>query len=86
LFQQFLPIFLIFIFRKNNAANIILVLLAQVTNFVDFQIKEYILQDEKDVPLVILGESGSGKTSLMCKAAETVLAEAVNSELPRSVL
>ncbi|XP_064625868.1 TPR repeat-containing protein DDB_G0287407-like [Lineus longissimus] len=44
-------------------------------------IEDYIFQEEKDVPLVILGDSGAGKTSLMSKAAETVLTKAANSEL-----
>lgn len=36
------------------------------------QIEEYIQIEDKDVPMLILGEAGSGKSSILCKAAFSI--------------
>ncbi|GFO48089.1 telomerase protein component 1 [Plakobranchus ocellatus] len=39
------------------------------------QIENYIQREERDIPLVLLGASGSGKTSIMCLAVKTILSK-----------
>ncbi|XP_033737542.1 LOW QUALITY PROTEIN: nephrocystin-3-like [Pecten maximus] len=43
------------------------------------KIEDYIFRDEKDVPLLILGGQGYGKSSILCKAA-TVIEKKVQEE------
>ncbi|CAG5132430.1 unnamed protein product [Candidula unifasciata] len=45
------------------------------------KIENYIMREERDVPLIILGASGCGKTSVMCLAAKTILNKAESGEL-----
>lgn len=49
--------------------------------FIYLQIENYIMREERDVPLIILGASGCGKTSVMCLAAKTILNKAESGEL-----
>ncbi|CAL1546769.1 unnamed protein product [Lymnaea stagnalis] len=46
------------------------------------QIENYILREERDISLILLGASGSGKTSVMCSAAKTILNKIEQGELP----
>ncbi|ESO94433.1 hypothetical protein LOTGIDRAFT_232289 [Lottia gigantea] len=48
------------------------------------KIEDYILRDEKDVPLLLLGTPGSGKTSIMCKAVEVVIQNLTEHHQARS--
>ncbi|KAH9488299.1 hypothetical protein Btru_066897 [Bulinus truncatus] len=45
------------------------------------QIENYIVREERDIPLILLGASGSGKTSIICLAAKTVLNKIDQAEL-----
>ncbi|GAB1609949.1 repeat-containing DDB_G0287407-like [Argonauta hians] len=36
------------------------------------QIEEYIVQEKRDVPLILVGGAGSGKSSVLCKAAALI--------------
>ncbi|KAH9495183.1 hypothetical protein Btru_018582, partial [Bulinus truncatus] len=45
------------------------------------QIENYIVREERDIPLILLGASGSGKTSIICLAAKTVLNKIDQGEL-----
>ncbi|RUS71321.1 hypothetical protein EGW08_020918 [Elysia chlorotica] len=45
------------------------------------QIENYVQREERDIPLVLLGASGSGKTSIMCLAVKTILNKIADGEL-----
>ena len=45
------------------------------------QIEEYIAQEDRDVPLLLLGGSGCGKSSVLCCAASRVLAKVEQGQL-----
>ena len=47
-----------------------------------FQIEEYILQEDRDVPLLLLGGPGCGKSSIVCSAASSVLAKIEAGQMP----
>ena len=40
------------------------------------------MQEDKDVPMLLLGGSGSGKSSVLCCAASSVLAKVEQGLLP----
>ncbi|XP_059178256.1 TPR repeat-containing protein DDB_G0287407-like isoform X2 [Physella acuta] len=46
------------------------------------QIENYIVKEERDIPLILLGASGSGKTSVMCLAAKTILNRIERADFP----
>ncbi|KAH3849179.1 TPR repeat-containing protein DDB_G0287407-like [Dreissena polymorpha] len=48
------------------------------------KIEEYIFNGDKDVPLMLLGDPGLGKSSVMCKVAEQLTQRAKNGQLKRS--
>ncbi|KAI8786853.1 telomerase protein component 1 [Biomphalaria glabrata] len=45
------------------------------------QMENYIVKEERDIPLILLGASGSGKTSVICLAAKTILNKIEHGEL-----
>ncbi|XP_064604560.1 TPR repeat-containing protein DDB_G0287407-like isoform X2 [Liolophura sinensis] len=45
------------------------------------KIEAYITHEEKDVPLLLLGGPGSGKSSILCKAAELISSKAQKRQL-----
>ena len=47
-----------------------------------FQIDAYIKGIGNDVPLMLIGGAGSGKSSLMAKAADTACTAAINKKIP----
>ncbi|KAK6179484.1 hypothetical protein SNE40_011834 [Patella caerulea] len=47
------------------------------------KIEDYILKDEKDVPLLLLGTPGSGKSSIMCKAVDVVIKKLMENHQTR---
>ena len=50
-------------------------------NLFCFQIEDYILQEEKDVPLLLLGRPGCGKSSILCQAADVIIKKVENEEI-----
>ncbi|XP_076462217.1 TPR repeat-containing protein DDB_G0287407-like [Babylonia areolata] len=46
------------------------------------RIEEYISQEDKDVPLLLLGGPGCGKSSVICSAANSVLTKVEGGSLP----
>ncbi|XP_074643679.1 TPR repeat-containing protein DDB_G0287407-like [Tubulanus polymorphus] len=46
------------------------------------QIEDYIVKGEKDVPLLLLGGAGSGKSSIMSKIVDTTMNKAKDRRLP----
>ena len=43
-----------------------------------FQIEEYVVKEERDVPLILVGGAGCGKSSVLCRAAAVISAKAAN--------
>ena len=48
-----------------------------------FQIEDYILRDDKDLPLILVGEAGCGKSSVLCKLADDLCTKLKQGELKR---
>lgn len=48
-----------------------------------FQISTYISGDAKDVPLLVLGGPGSGKSSILAKVADITEQDAFEKKLPK---
>ncbi|XP_048761079.1 uncharacterized protein LOC125670136 [Ostrea edulis] len=46
------------------------------------KIEDYIQIEDKDVPMLVLGEAGSGKSSILCKAAFSVYNKVQDDEFP----
>ncbi len=47
-----------------------------------FQIKSYVDGNGPDVPLLLLGEPGTGKSSIMAKAVDVTLTAAIDGKIP----
>ena len=47
-----------------------------------FQIEDYI-QDDKDLPLLLVGEAGCGKSSVLCKLADDLWSRLKKGDLKR---
>ncbi|XP_067678320.1 TPR repeat-containing protein DDB_G0287407-like [Haliotis asinina] len=50
-------------------------------NEVVVKIEDYILHEDKDVPLLLLGSPGCGKSSILCKAADVILTKVEKGEI-----
>ena len=46
-----------------------------------FQIRNYIMNDQSNAPLLLIGNAGSGKSAIMAKSANDALASAQGGEL-----
>ncbi|XP_061167339.1 TPR repeat-containing protein DDB_G0287407-like [Saccostrea echinata] len=46
------------------------------------KIEDYIQIEDKDVPMLVLGEAGSGKSSIICKAASSIYNKVQDEEFP----
>ncbi len=64
---------------KLKLASILLATIA--TNFL-LQIKDYIYGSGPDVPLLLLGGPGTGKSSIMAKAVDTTITAAIDRRIP----
>lgn len=49
------------------------------------QIKDYVDGRGQDVPLLLLGGAGSGKSSIMARAVDATLTAAIDRKIPGSV-
>ncbi len=47
-----------------------------------FQIKDYVDGKGRDVPLLLLGGPGTGKSSIMAKAVDNTLTAAIDRKIP----
>ncbi len=50
--------------------------------YVVFQIKDYVDGKGRDVPLLLLGGPGTGKSSIMAKAVDNTLTAAIDRKIP----
>lgn len=50
------------------------------------QIEDYILRDDRDLPLLMVGEAGCGKSSVLCKLADALCTKLKQGLLKRYVL
>ena len=48
-----------------------------------FQVEDYILRDDKDLPLILVGEAGCGKSSVLCKLADDFCTKLKQGSLKR---
>ena len=46
-----------------------------------FQIRNHIMNDQSNAPLLLIGNAGSGKSAIMAKSANDALASAQGGEL-----